>query len=447
MESSFIRTTFRAAIATAMVWLVTEAAFAGGFSIYEQGARATAQGGAYVARPWDASAAFYNPAGLAMFGTPGQWRLYGGITPVQSLSKFTGANPFPGTTARDEAKAKWFPPFNLYAAYQINEKWAAALAITTPFGLGTEWEDDFSGRYRSILGDIKVVYISPTFSYKFNDKFSVGAAVDYVYSEVALKRRQGQTFGSQIYDVVEVKLNGKDNGEFGWHVGALYKFDEHWSFGLDYKHLIHNTYEGTAKFNQITYTNSLGSIGAVIDANVAATLDNPAFGGRKQDGNAKYLNFPNTLAVGIGYKTDKWSAEADFEYAGWGTFKQIQLIFPDNLISPTSTIEEDYDNTWQIRIGGEYWFNEKFAGRLGYIFDKTPAPANTISPLLPDANRHDIGIGFGYKFSEALSVDAAYLAVLFNERSTKNNVDGFDGTYKSHVNLFALSFGYAFGSK
>lgn len=423
----------------------TADSWAGGFSIYEQGARATAQGGAFVARPWDASAGFYNPAGLAMYGVPGQWRIYFGLTPVQSQSRFTGGNPFPGTAARDAAKTKWFPPFYAHAAYQINDKMAAGLSITTPYGLGTEWKDDFSGRFRSLLGDIKVLYVSPTFSYKVNDKFSVGAAVDYVWSEVALKRRQGQPYfdgtTTQVYDVVEVELTGTDAFGLGWHLGALYQINENWSIGVDYKHLLHNTYKGDAEFTQLLTDND------VVNANVAATLANPLFGGTKQDGNAKYLNFPNSIVTGIGYKTDKWNAELDFAYVGWGTFKQIVIEFPDNQVSSSSVIEEDYENSWQVRFGGEYWFTEKFAGRVGYIFDKTPAPANTISPLLPDANRHDIGVGIGYKISDAFTLDASYLAVNFVERSTKNNVDGFDGTYNSHVNLFSLGVGYTFGAK
>ncbi|MCB0832551.1 MAG: outer membrane protein transport protein [Bacteroidetes bacterium] len=434
------------------VLLVVSSAFAGGFSIYEQGARATAQGGAFVARPWDPSAGFYNPAGLAMFGIPGQWRFYAGITPVQSLSKFRGSNPYPGTDAKDAAKTKWFPPFFVHGTYQVDDKMAVGLSITTPYGLGTEWKDDFSGRYRSLLGDIQVVYISPTFSYKVTDQFSVGAAVDYIYSKVALKRRQGQTFfnGSttRVYDVAEVELKGTDGAEFGFHLGGLYKVDDNWSVGVDYKHLVHNTYEGTAKFKQITHEDIYGvdPFSALVDQTVASNLNNPAFGGLKQDGNANYLNFPNSLVVGVGYKTEKWSAEVDFAYVGWSTFKQIQIEFPDNQ-SLTSILDQSYDNAWQIRVGGEYWFNERLAGRLGYIFDKTPAPANTISPLLPDTDRHDIGIGLGYKVNDAFSVDVSYLSVNFLERSTKNNVDGFDGTYNSHVNLFSVGMGYTFGAK
>jgi long-chain fatty acid transport protein len=437
----------KTAMGLLIVMLLSQQLMAGGFSIYEQGARATAQAGAFTARPWDASAAFYNPAGLSMFGTPGQWRIYGGITPVQSLSKFRGLNPSPGVAVKDKAKDQVFFPFHLYSVYNINEKMAAAIAFTVPFGLGTFWDDpNYSGRFRSIKAEIQTVHISPTFSYKFNEKFSVGASIDYVYSKVTLKRNNPQTFfdgtNTVVYDVAQVNLEGTNDPSFGWHLAAFYQIDEQWSVGADYKHLLHNKYDGTAKFKQILTGN------AAVDATVSSTLNSTAFGGLKQDGSTQ-VNTPNSIAVGVGYKHDeKWNVGVDFQYVGWSTFKQVFIEFPDNHVTPSSLLEEDYDNTWQIRFGGEYWFNDKIAGRVGYIYDRTPAPTETVNPLLPDANRNDLSLGIGYKLSDALHVDAAYMAVLFDERSTKGkNVDKYDGIYQSHVNLFSLSIGYAFGGK
>ncbi|MBL7959157.1 outer membrane protein transport protein [bacterium] len=439
----------KAAMGMLVAMLLSQQVLAGGFSIYEQGGRATAQGGAVVARPWDASAAFYNPAGLAFYGTPGQWRVYAGITPVQSLSKFSGLDEFPGAGVKEKAKDKWFPPFYAYGIYQINDKMAAGLSITTPFGLGTEWENKnntYSGRFRSILADIQAVYISPTFSYKINDMFGVGVGIDYVFSKVALERHSGAMFNNgnenRLYDVISVELEGEDKGSFGFHLAGYAKVNEKLSFGVDYKHSVNNEYKGTARFRQINTGIS------ALDANVASTLANPLYGGLKQNGNTS-VEFPSSLVVGVAYKPiEKLSIELDYVYAGWSVFETVEIEFPESGILPTSILEENYKNTWQIRFGAEYAVNEKLYARLGYIYDKTPAPTETLNPLLPDADRNDIGIGFGYKINDAWHIDAAYLAVMFKERSTKStNVDGYDGVYNSHVNLFSLGFGYNFGAK
>ena len=449
----------KAAMGMLIVMLLSEQLLAGGFSIYEQGARATAQGGAVVARPWDASAGFYNPGGLAFYSVPGQWRIYVGITPVQSIAKFSGTNPSPGLGTRDKAVTKWFPPFDMYAFYQINEKMSAGIAINTPFGLGTEWDNsngDYSGRFRSLEGDIQAVFVSPTFSYKINDMFGVGASLSYVYSKVLLRRNNAATLfdgtTTRVYDVAAVKLIGEDKAAFGYQIGLYAKVNDKLSFGLDYKGSVKNDYKGTARFRQIlhskTATDTLGF--RVIDPSVAATLANPLFGGLKQKGNTS-VEFPASLVIGAAYKPmDKLSVELDFCYAWWSVFDQVVIKFPEQKQpgAAPSILEENYKDSWQIRIGGEYDVNEKLQVRLGYIFDKTPAPVETINPLLPDANRNDIGIGFGYKINDTWHVDAAYMAVIFSEANTKGkNVDGYDGVYNSHVNLFALNFGYTFGGK
>lgn len=445
----------RAMMAAVCALVLTGQAWAGGFSIYEQGAAATAQGGAFVARAWDASAGFYNPAGLAMYGQPGQWRIYGGITPVQSMAKFQGMNPSPGSGVRDAAKDKFFLPFNLHAAYQINENMAAGLSITTPFGLGTEWknkDNTYSGRFRSILSNIQAVYISPTFSYKVMSNLSLGVGIDYVVSNVELKRNNSQPFfngtSTVVYDVAQVELTGSDKGSVGFHFGALYKATDQISCGVDYKHSIKNKYEGSAKFHQILNASSSDPFGAVVDASVASNLANPLFGGMKQDGNTS-VEFPKSLAVGVAYKPmEKLSLEVDYIFAGWSSFKEVVIEFPENQTGLTSVLEENYKDTWQIRFGAEYWATDQLALRCGYIFDKTPAPTETVNPLLPDADRNDIGLGIGYKLNDRLQVDASYLAVFFKERSTEGkNVDGYDGIYNSHVNLWALSFSYTIGGK
>lgn len=442
----FIRTGLCAGLA---MLLLADSGRAGGFSIYEQGANATALGSAMVARPWDVTAAFYNPAGLAMYGTPGQWRFYGGIVPVQSMGRFRGMNPSPGADTKDKAVDKFFFPFHLHGAYQINENMAVGLAVATPFGLGTEWDNknnQYSGRFRSIQADIQSVFITPSFSYKFNDQFSFGAGIDYVYCKVYLERNNPQTFfdgtNTIVYDVAKVKMDGTDNGSFGFNLGAYYKLNEKLSFGAHYKHKIKNDIKGTAKFRQITTGN------AVVDQRVTDTFNNPLFGGMKQDGNTS-IEFPNMAVIGVAYKPiDKLVLDLDYCWVGWKVFKEVVLEFPQNQLTPTSTLEENYRNTYQIRFSAEYQATDKLALRCGYIYDHTPAPTETVNPLLPCADRHDIGLGVGYKLTETFYVDAAYMAVNFMERSTKGrNVDGYDGIYNTHVNLFSLSFGYSFGGK
>lgn len=434
------------------VVMLAQSLSAGGFSIYEQGANATAMGSAMVARPWDANAVFYNPAGLAIFGTPGQWRFYGGVVPIKSIGRFTGMNPSPGEV-REKNVSKFFFPFNLYAVYQINEKMAAGLGVTTPYGLGTKWPDNFSGRFRANESRIQSLYITPSFSYKMNDNFSFAAGVDYVYSRVLLRRNNPQTFfngtETKVYDVAEVKLEGSDKASFTFNLGAFYRMNEQLSFGMTYKHQVKNDYKGKAKFTQILHTDQYATdpFSQVVDNTVAARLNDPAFGGLKQDGNTK-ITFPSILTLGVAYKPiDKLSLEVDYLWFKWSVFKEIRLEFPSNT-SLNNAIAEDYRDAYQVRFGAEYWAMENLALRGGFMYDHTPTPTHTLSSMLPDADRYNISAGLGYKFTKGLRCDLSYMAVNISERSTKGkNVDKFDGTYKVFVNLFSFGIAYALDGK
>jgi long-chain fatty acid transport protein len=98
-----------------------------------------------------------------------------------------------------------------------------------------------------------------------------------------------------------------------------------------------------------------------------------------------------------------------------------------------------------LRGGAEYRY-EKFAFRLGVIYDATPQPNATVEPMLADANRIEGTIGLGYKFSESWSADVAYQFISVSDRTvtgpTTGDMNPFPGTYKNSANLFALSIGY-----
>ncbi|RMG29807.1 MAG: transporter, partial [Methanobacteriota archaeon] len=99
------------------------------------------------------------------------------------------------------------------------------------------------------------------------------------------------------------------------------------------------------------------------------------------------------------------------------------------------------------RIGAHYDVNERLSLRAGYLWDETPQPIESVSPLLPDDTRNDFSVGIGYKFGN-VTLDAGYMFVNIGERTTVENGvgkndNGFNGTYNSRADLFLLSLGYS----
>lgn len=123
--------------------LAPGAAFGSGYSIYEQGARAMANAGAFTARADDPSALFFNPAGITQLRGK---RFNFGTTAI-ALTGSSFDSSASGDSFDQLDNMAW--PANIYYTQTVGERWAWGVAVTSPFGLKTEWADDFDGRYIS----------------------------------------------------------------------------------------------------------------------------------------------------------------------------------------------------------------------------------------------------------------------------------------------------------
>ena len=93
-------------------------AFGSGFSIFEQGAKATSMSGAFAAQANNVTAIFYNPAGITSLDG---FQIGFGSTIIMPYASFTGptsSDPNLYSTAEEQV----FPPVTFYASYQFNDK-------------------------------------------------------------------------------------------------------------------------------------------------------------------------------------------------------------------------------------------------------------------------------------------------------------------------------------
>src|SRR5688500_2170757 len=118
-------------ILVSVLLVMAAPAFGAGFSIFEQGAKASGMAGAFAATADDPSAIFYNPAGLAQ-----QRRLaaYAGATFINFSNEFTGDPNSPFTSGVEgKYNRHTFVPPNLYAIVPTGEN------ITIGFGSYAAW--------------------------------------------------------------------------------------------------------------------------------------------------------------------------------------------------------------------------------------------------------------------------------------------------------------------
>jgi long-chain fatty acid transport protein len=399
----------------AFVAFAVASAFGGGFQLNEHGARAMAQAGAFAARAYDGSAMYFNPGG---FGFQTQGSAYFGGTLIFPQTSFYGPLQL-NSNEKTEMVNQTFTPINVSISYPVVEGLVAAIGVSNPFGLGTEWPDTWEGRFIIQKVDLQSFFITPTLAYKLTDQLSVGLGFNYATGKVKLKREVSVvSVGTPSPVQASLDLNGTG---VGFNAGVLYKITPEVSVGVSYRHKVKIEASGSATFNP-NYV-ALG----LPQGDVKSTLTLPATG-----------------FVGIAFKPmDNLELEADYQYIGWSTYKELRFDFSAN--GSTTVSPKNYEDTYILRFGGEYTI-APWHFRGGYLYDHSPVKLEYTEPLLPDANRNGINVGLGYDFNTSWSADVAYLLLLFDERNAKNTIPeiSFDGTYRSHVNLVALNLEYKF---
>jgi len=366
------------------------------------------QGGAFAARASDLSAIYFNPAGLAYQNGA---QVYVGVTLIMPKTSFFGPEQL-NTNQETQMVSQTFNPINVYASYQITDDLVAGIGVNNPYGLGTEWPADWSGKFISTKVDLQTFFYSPTLSYKLTNKFSIGVGMNYVTGKVTLKRVLSDPFDPHANVTVEANGTG-----IGWNVGALYKASDDFSIGVSYRSQVKIDANGTAAFDPMRSVYPAGDV-------------------------SSSLTLPATGFLGVAYSPiSHLTLEADYQFVGWSSYKELALTFKkDNSVSVSP---KDYVDTYILRVGGEYTMGD-WQFRAGYLYDHTPAPTIYVEPLLPDANRNEVSVGLGYNLTRNISVDLAYMFIKFDQRRAVGTALDFDGTYNSSANLFAVDLGYSF---
>ena len=124
--------------ALALLMLLPTLCQAGGFALYEYGARANAMGGANIALADDASAVAYNPAGITQL--PGTHIMFGATAIAPTADVRAGADK--KTTTQTNV---YLPP-HAYLTYQAGERAWIGLGMFTRFGVGTQYGYDWTGK-------------------------------------------------------------------------------------------------------------------------------------------------------------------------------------------------------------------------------------------------------------------------------------------------------------
>jgi long-chain fatty acid transport protein len=393
--------------------------FGAGFQLYTEGStEALGQGGAISARRDMLSNAWYNPASMTGFARPAL--MIGGTLVNLSAS-------YDDSTAGLDAdmESHWHLLPHLFYVHPINDKLSYTASITVPYGLATEWEDDWLGNALAIETEIQAVYFTQALSYAVDERLSVAAGFNVVKADFFSKRIVAGTTS-------DMELNADDYG-FGFVLGLNYMLNDEWSVALKYQSEVDLSLEGDVSF---------------ATGYPALPTDDQAGGDVTLPSNIT-LGFTNTsfenLTLGF-----------DVVWTDWDKYEVFDIDFDDPTYEASTygePVDKDWDECFSFRLGAEYQVNENCCVRGGYVFDQSPVDRDTVSPELPGNDRHMVMLGAGYK-SEKWGVDLAYSYLFMrdsdvSEMTNSNTLGPFgldpDGEYTDgQAHLVGLSFSYFF---
>ncbi len=392
-------------------------AFGAGFQNSGQSATSTAMGYAGVANPNEPNASFYNPASMSLNDG---LKLYLGDTILFPSTTYTPSDG--GETV--STKAQTFPPPNAHLSYNnINDTGLSVGAgLTFSYGLGIAWPDDWDGRTNIKSQDLQTANVNPNVSYKIPGvDLSVAAGAQLIFASVDFQ--QSLALGNGEF--VEAHLGGAGFG-VGGVFAAMYQPLEELTLGLQYRSRVGLDFsDASVHFDEDE------------DTSFNRTFrDNPA---------TTSMTLPDLVALGAGYQLDKLFLTFDVNYTMWETYDELEVDIDtgdDEEAIDSFTIENNWENAFAFRLGGEYEVVEDVPVRLGVAYDMTPIPDETVNASLPGNDRMVGTLGVGYTWN-GLRTDVAYSLVKALERDIDND-RAPNGTYNTTANIIAVNVGYGF---
>lgn len=397
---------------------VSGQALAGAFQLQEQSV--SGQGTSWAGRTsnvQDATIVFGNPAGMSFLDRA---QLTGGVNFIDASSDISDDSatalgvPSGGSTDGDMIPHKAIP-FGYYVQ-PIDDRWSFGLGVYAPFGLITDYNDDFKGRYFGNYSEVEVITAQPTLSYRFNDKFSVGVGLTYNTIKGELESKAPTAPGDGT-----INVDGDDEA-WGYNVGLIYRPVESTTLGLTYRSKVDYSLDG-----DVTFTNVVAPGDVTSDASLDITL-------------------PETIDFSVTHEfNDRWTVMAAATYIRWSRFDELNV---ENDISPI-TETQDYEDTWQYALGLSYRVNPQWLLRTGIAYDESPISDSTRTVRVPSADRTLFSLGAGWTPTPDLTIDVAYTYIQEADAEVNQTSEQFPGTtysadYDNSLNLFGVQATYRF---
>jgi long-chain fatty acid transport protein len=412
-------------------------------------------GGSAIAE--DATTVYFNPAGMSRLSGTQYTMSVQGIQPSTKFSDGgTTAAPFQTAGGNGGDAGGMTPVPNVAFVTEINKQIKFGLEINSPFGLQTNYDPNWIGRFQAIKSSLQTVNVNPAVSYQINDSVSVGAGVSYqhITGELssgvnyaaaissgtyigalqlgalpAAAAAAGEAAGTAATGQQGVSTVKGNSDSYGYNLGALFNFGAETRVGLAYRSQVKQSLSGTVDLT-----------------NVPSAL---AASSKFANGNIKLdVTLPDSFSTSVVHQVNsKFDVMADVTWTGWSVFQSLNVVRSDG--STLSSTPENWKDTWRVSAGTTYRYNENWTSRFGVAYDQSPVSDAYRTARIPDQDRTWLALGGQYKPTKSSSLDFGYAHLFVKNTSINNNQSASGagtlvGTYSSSIDIISMQFGQTF---
>lgn len=383
MKKAMIKTTLSLAVTLASTQL-----FASGFALNEQSISGMGVGFAgRSSSAEDASTVYGNPAGMSRLKRE---QITVGAAAVIAKTDLSGSSRTGTTGSNDGDMVPLVGVPMGYYVKPIDDHWTIGFGVYAPFGLKTEYENGFQGRYFAHDSKVSVVTLQPTVSYAFNDKVSIGGGPTFNRIDGTLSSAVRSPIGAADG---KATIKGDDTA-VGYNIGILVQATDKTRLGLTYHSMVDYKLKGSTKVN-------LGAL-------------NPLLGSRDYDARLN-IKTPETVDASFTHEfNDQWTLYGGSTWTRWSRLKSIDVVNSGNFGAigrpsfGTISEEQNWHDTWSHAVGAAYKVNKQWTLRTGFTVDQSPTNNTNRSPRIPTGDRMIASFGAGWSPTDDVTIDVAY---------------------------------------
>jgi long-chain fatty acid transport protein len=362
---------------------------AGGFGIREQSTYFLGDEFAGAAAGGDISSMFWNPAATAALPGFNSSSNYTGAFASAKETATGGAFYGSGPNSTDVGTDSLIPAS--YMTYQLSDRFYAGLGLNAPFGFITKPDNGaWAGSPLATTSKVFSIDANPTVAYKITPTITIGAGVQIEYFEIKLDHGSFDIAGvpytpSRAYKADDVGV--------GATAGILWQPAPGTSVGLGYRSAVSLNLSGLY---------SVG--GSLTTGSPFATVAN------------SNLTLPDEVTFSV-----RQAVSPTLTLLGtveWQNWSSIGNVTAQSSVCPNGvceTLNLNYQDGWFFSVGAEYAWSPVLTLRTGVAWERSPIDDANRDILLPDSDRVHVGVGASYKWSDKITINAAYSHIFYED--------------------------------